>query len=122
MYIRNQVCHIKTIKLIFAKDVAVRHIGEMIQVNKCLRRISLAKHDITDEGLVPIVLGLMRNRHLNYVDLRVNKIGVDGAVAIGHLLKRNKSIKYLNLSANRIIDAGATGLVSGLKVNNTLTE
>ncbi|KAK1946123.1 Leucine-rich repeat-containing protein 34 [Phytophthora citrophthora] len=101
------------------EEEAIQYIGKMLQVNRVLKNLSLAKHQMTDSGAQVLAERLLDNRSLQCLVLRANRIGSTGASALAALLLRHPTLAMFDLSANRIGDAGAKAFATVLKANMT---
>eukprot|EP00644_Phytophthora_capsici_P009648 jgi/Phyca11/9215/fgenesh1_pm.PHYCAscaffold_35_\ len=99
------------------EEEAIQYIGKMLQVNRVLKNLSLAKHQMTDSGAQVLAERLLDNRSLQCLVLRANRIGSTGASALAALLLRHPTLTTFDLSANRIGDAGAKAFATVLKSN-----
>ncbi|ETI51673.1 hypothetical protein F441_05034 [Phytophthora nicotianae CJ01A1] len=99
------------------EEEAVQYIGKMLQVNRVLTDLSLAKHQMTDHGAQVLAERLLDNRSLRRLVLRANRIGSTGASALAALMMRHPTLSEFDLSANRIGDAGAKAFATVLKAN-----
>ncbi|KAF8925557.1 hypothetical protein BGZ47_003198, partial [Haplosporangium gracile] len=71
--------------------------------------------------ILRLVLAIVTNSNVAFLDLRSNFIGPNGAQALSEALKTNSTLTSLNLN-NSIEDNGAVALSEALKTNSTLTE
>ncbi|KAL3667127.1 hypothetical protein V7S43_008067 [Phytophthora oleae] len=99
------------------EEEAIQYIGKMLQVNRVLTNLSLAKHQMTDLGAQVLAERLLDNRSLQCLVLRANRIGSTGASALAALLLRHPTLTMFDLSANRVGDAGAKAFATVLNAN-----
>ncbi|KAG3119746.1 hypothetical protein PI124_g2096 [Phytophthora idaei] len=99
------------------EEEAIQYIGKMLQVNRVLTDLSLAKHQMTDHGAQVLAERLLDNRPLRRLVLRANRIGSTGASALAASMLRHPTLAEFDLSANRIGDAGAKAFATVLKAN-----
>ncbi|EEY61792.1 uncharacterized protein PITG_13734 [Phytophthora infestans T30-4] len=99
------------------EEEAIQYIGKMLQVNRVLTDLSLAKHQMTDHGAQVLAERLLDNRSLRRLVLRANRIGSSGASALAALMLRHPTLAEFDLSANRVGDAGAKAFATVLKAN-----
>ncbi|KAG7386211.1 RNA-DNA hybrid ribonuclease [Phytophthora pseudosyringae] len=99
------------------EEEAIQYIGKMLQVNRVLTSLSLAKHQMTDHGAQVLAERLLDNRALRRLVLRANRIGSTGASALAALLLHHPTLAEFDLSANRIGDAGAKAFATVLRGN-----
>lgn len=92
-----------------------------------IRHLSLPENQITDDMTKGLLLGLVRNRTVEVLDLSHNKIECDGAKALATLLmkqgkegQQGNKITELNLTDNLIRVPGAKALGKALMLNNVL--
>ncbi|KAL4106087.1 hypothetical protein PRIC1_004141 [Phytophthora ramorum] len=99
------------------EEEAIQYIGKMLQVNRVLTNLSLAKHQMTDHGAQVLAERLLDNRSLRRLVLRANRISSTGASALAAMLLRHPTLAEFDLSANRIGDAGAKAFAQVLRAN-----
>ncbi|KAG7398070.1 RNA-DNA hybrid ribonuclease [Phytophthora boehmeriae] len=99
------------------EEEAIQYIGKMLQVNRALTRLSLSKHQLTDNGAQVLAERLLDNRTLRRLVLRANRIGSTGASALAALLLRHSTLAEFDISANRIGDVGAKAFALVLRAN-----
>ncbi|KAG6975731.1 hypothetical protein JG688_00002102 [Phytophthora aleatoria] len=99
------------------EEEAIQYIGKMLQVNRVLTDLSLAKHQMTDHGAQVLAERLLDNRPLRRLVLRANRIGSTGASALAASMLRHPTLAEFDLSANCIGDAGAKAFATVLKAN-----
>lgn len=96
------------------------HLARMLQVNRTLRYLNLAKHGIRDFGASLLAEHLQENNTLQVLDLRCNSIAGVGGEALAGLLVRGSPLAEINLDNNRITDHGACALEQALRRNRAL--
>ncbi|OWZ20120.1 putative LRR protein [Phytophthora megakarya] len=99
------------------EEEAIQYIGKMLQVNRVLTNLSLAKYQMSDQGAQVLAERLLDNRSLRRLVLRANRIGSSGASALAALLLRHPTLAEFDLSANRIGDTGAKAFAQVLRAN-----
>uniref|UniRef100_A0A6B2LJM9 Uncharacterized protein n=1 Tax=Arcella intermedia TaxID=1963864 RepID=A0A6B2LJM9_9EUKA len=118
-----------------------------IKNNSTLKKLSIKKNEITDDGANFILTFFNSLTHLNFegnlignngvklfsealfhnsrltkINLSNNKINTDGAKSISECLKHNSTLTSLNLSCNKIDVDGAKEISDMLKHNSILTH
>ncbi|KAE9082473.1 hypothetical protein PF010_g21565, partial [Phytophthora fragariae] len=99
------------------EEEAIQYIGKALQVNRVLTSLSLAKHQMSDDGAQVLAERLLDNRSLRRLVLRANRIGSTGASALAALMLRHPTLAEFDLSANRIGDIGAKAFAQVLRAN-----
>ena len=94
-------------------------ISDSLKTNTILKRISVARCGIYEEGCKAIGDALMVNRSLQVLDLRGNPISA-GVVHIAESLKHNHSLLEINIGYCDISENEAESLALSLKENNSL--
>ncbi|ORX74518.1 RNI-like protein [Linderina pennispora] len=103
-----------------------RAVGQMLETNKSLVRLSFARNNIFGEGCQLLFASLHRNSTLQHLDLTGNFIDHTGAEAVRDYLCRPMTsseqggLLSLVLSANPIRDDGVEVLCQGLRENGHL--
>ncbi|POM66702.1 Hypothetical protein PHPALM_17397 [Phytophthora palmivora] len=102
------------------EEEAIQYIGKMLQVNRVLRNLSLAKHQMTDHGAQVLAERLLDNpmlqRHptLAEFDLSANRIGDVGAKAFATVLRANMAtpLEVLSLCSTSLTDDGVAAIAT----------
>jgi len=95
-------------------------LGEMLKVNKNLRKLSLKESKIGCDGADCLRDGLLANTALTELDLTQTRLGPEGARSLGEALAKNTTLTKLNLEACELGPNGASNLCQALKSNNGL--
>jgi|TARA_B110001450_G_C17545010_1_gene450193 Ran GTPase-activating protein (RanGAP) involved in mRNA processing and transport len=95
----------------------------MMAENRSLRKINVAKTEVTDKVCSKISI-FLQQKDLRLIELNLsrNQIAADGLLALAEALQVNHSLKILNLSQNFIREGGIDVLVEALKLNTSLQE
>ena len=94
-------------------------ISDSLKTNTILKRISVARCGISEEGCKAIGDALMVNRFLQVLDLHDNPIST-GVVHIAESLKHNHSLLKINLGYCGISEKGGKAIGDALMVNRSL--
>ena len=102
------------------QSVAI-HFGKMFQNNVGLRKLSLQKHKLRDDGIYIMMEHLLENNTLRVLDLNSNEISFKGCEAIAKYLKgENCTLESLHLANNKCADYGAKAIAQALSINRSL--
>lgn len=89
--------------------------------NRSLRKINVAKTEVTDKVCTKISIFLQQpGLELQDLNLSRNQIAADGLIALADALQVSKSLKTLNLAQNLIREGGLHAFVEALKTNSAL--
>jgi len=100
----------------------VLQIGNMLEQNQSLQKISLAKWRIRCMGVTVLATAFCKNKSVRHLNLKCNQISFGGARALATMLLTNKTLESLNLDSNRIADDGALTFGQVLRRNKSLLD
>ena len=105
------------------KQVQYCNFWELMATNRSLRKVNIAKTEITDK-VCQKISNYLSHQDLNLQDLNLsrNQIASDRVIALATALKANGSLRTLNLAQNLIREGGIPEFVQALKVNSSLQE
>lgn len=84
-------------------DVEAIIIAQILKKNdSTVKRLDLARNQITDDGAKALAQMLATNSTLEYLNLESNMISEKGGAAFGRTVQENSSLQYLNLMYNSI--------------------
>jgi len=84
-------------------DVEAIIIAEILKKDKsAVKRLDLARNQITDDGAKALAQMLATNSTLEYLNLESNMISEKGGAAFGRAVQENSTLQYLNLMYNSI--------------------
>lgn len=86
-----------------------------------LKKLSIRKHRLRDDGIYTIVQRLLENTTLRVLDLNCNEISFKGCEAISEFLKSETcELESLHIANNKCSDYGAKAIAQALAVNRSL--
>lgn len=95
----------------------------MFQNNEGLIKLSISKHQLSDDGIFIIMEHLVENKTLKVLDLNANYISFKGCEAIAKYLKSdNCELESLHLANNKCSDYGAKAVADALAHNKSLVH
>lgn len=104
------------------QDTAI-HFSKMLEVNRGLEKLSLAKHAFTCPAIYTITEHLLRNDKLRVLDLTANRISFKGCEALKkYLTQENCRLESLILASNRTGHFGAKAISAAISGNRTLVH
>jgi len=84
-------------------DIEAIIIAEILKKdNNAVKRLDLARNQITDDGAKALAQMLTTNATLEYLNLESNMISEKGGAAFGRAVLENSTLQYLNLMYNSI--------------------
>ena len=86
-------------------DLEAIIIAEFLKRNLILKRLDLARNQISDDGARALARALMENTVLEYLNLESNLVAETGGNALGRAIKANTTLQYLNVMYNAIPSA-----------------
>jgi len=84
---------------------SITYIGQVLQENKSLKKLSLSGNHIDNANLKTIADSLRHNTSLEELDLSGNDISNEGVDTLITMLKTNITIRKINLEGNEKIDS-----------------
>lgn len=83
-------------------DVVAILIAEYLKSNDCIKRLDLARNQISDEGCAALALAMGVNTTVEYLNLESNMVTERGGIQMSSAIMSNATLTYLNLSQNTI--------------------
>lgn len=83
-------------------DVVAILIAEYLKTNDSIKRLDLARNQISDDGCAALALAMGLNQTVEYLNLESNMITERGGLQMSRALLANSTLTYLNLSQNAI--------------------
>eukprot|EP00316_Scyphosphaera_apsteinii_P005613 CAMPEP_0119310832 /NCGR_PEP_ID=MMETSP1333-20130426/20455_1 /TAXON_ID=418940 /ORGANISM="Scyphosphaera apsteinii, Strain RCC1455" /LENGTH=258 /DNA_ID=CAMNT_0007315085 /DNA_START=65 /DNA_END=838 /DNA_ORIENTATION=- len=87
-------------------DVEAIIIAEFLKMNASIKRLDLARNQISDDGASALAQALYHNQTLEYLNLEGNVVAEKGGAALSRAVQTNCTLQYLNLMYNAIPSAG----------------
>jgi len=86
-------------------DVEAIIIAEFLKSNTSVKRLDLARNQISDDGANALAHALSLNTTLEYLNLESNSVAEKGGVNLCRAVHANTTLQYLNLQYNAIPSA-----------------
>jgi len=100
---------------------SAQHLKNLLTHSACtIKTIMLSGNVLGDLGCAAVVLGLVDQESIEYLDLSENGAASACGFALGTALPSNSVLKYLYLNFNSLRGAGARAACMGLSKNSTL--
>lgn len=96
------------------------YIGRCFEKNSMLRSVNLSSCNLTEEGVLRMNFGLIRNFTIKSLSLSYNYLCDNGAKALSEALKKNSGVQVLDISNNLIKNPGGYAIIESLYRNSTL--
>ena len=102
-------------------DLEAIIIAEFLKRNLILKRLDLARNQISDDGARALARALMENTVLEYLNLESNLVAETGGNALGRAIKANTTLQYLNVMYNAIPSAAQQVILTPPPPNSALS-
>ena len=103
-------------RLFSRQEDTTKHIARVLELNRTLRTLNLAKCLVGDDGAAVLAEALVGNPSLRSLKLACNQIGANGAEAFARLLASGgcRTLVELELSSNAVGDDGAIAFADAI--------